>query len=386
MDLIPKITDLNSLLSLAKKQPAVVTIYIPTHASSTSQSINADKARFKNALQAAEDELKDTGLRQSDISSIMDGARELYDNLDFWQHRGHALAVFLAPNKLKWYTLPIETDELTSVGEHFVLAPLAVAASMGARRYVLNINLKHPALFLASWNTFEEVELDEMPRDMETALRISGYEKELQHNVLGAGADKGTAAHHGHGGAKDNRDDMVKNYLKIVDAAVIPSSLKYPEAPFILAGTGEHTAIFNSLTDKKTEHVIDKNFSSTEKLKEDVMKYFSKRFEAKAREFTSDVASNNGLAYENFPFGKLAKLASRGQIQSLGVGILNATMDSALEVHREITKLDFRMDKQRLGEVEKVVRDVLKNGGEVIGTFINGDKRGLQAVLRYQTG
>lgn len=390
MDLIPKNSDLNSLLSLAKKQPAVVSIYIPTHPSSTSQSLNADKARFKNALQSAEDELKDTGLRQSDIHSIMNSAWKLYDNLDFWQHRAHALAVFLAPNVLRWYTLPIETDELTSVGEYFVLAPLAIAASMGARRHVLKLNLKQPTLFLASWNTFEEIELDEMPGGIEETLRISSYEKQLQHNVLGAGvlgagAGKGTAAHHGHGGAKDNRDDMVKNYLKMVDNAVSPNSLRYPEAPFILAGTSDHTAIYNSLTDKKVEHVIDKDFASDEKLKEAVMNYFSKQFEVKAREFTSEVASSNGLTFENFPFGRLAKLANRGQIKSLGVGFLNATMDSALEVQREITKLDFRMDKQRLGALEKVVRGVLKNGGEIIGTFMSGDKRGLQAVLRYQT-
>ncbi|NCS82860.1 hypothetical protein GW746_00375, partial [Candidatus Saccharibacteria bacterium] len=68
-----------------------LSIYLPTHSASSSQTVNEDIIRFKNSLKAIR---LDEDYDELELSETMEALEALIDDVEFWKHRTLGLAVF----------------------------------------------------------------------------------------------------------------------------------------------------------------------------------------------------------------------------------------------------------------------------------------------------
>ena len=98
--------DLNELVA-CDKQPAV-SICMPTH--STGRKIRQDAIQLRNLLNAAAKRLG-AEHRPPEITALLEPARRLVDDEEFWRYQARGLGVFLAPGFHRVHKLPIEVAE-----------------------------------------------------------------------------------------------------------------------------------------------------------------------------------------------------------------------------------------------------------------------------------
>jgi hypothetical protein len=188
--------------------------------------------RLKNLVRQAEEKLLAMGLSGQDAKELMQPIHEL-DTYDFWQHQSDGLAIFLSPNQLHYYCLPIAFPELTVVGDRFHLKPLLQLMSGDGMFSVLALSQNQVRLFQGTRYHLDEVELTDVPTNIAAALQYDDPEKSLQAHT---GSSQGKSGiFHGQGaGNEDHKNDLL-SYFRQVDSG-LESFLKNQQAPLIFAG------------------------------------------------------------------------------------------------------------------------------------------------------
>lgn len=188
--------------------------------------------RLKNLVRQAEEKLLAMGLSGQDAKELMQPIHEL-DTYDFWQHQSDGLAIFLSPNQLRYYCLPIAFPELTVVGDRFHLKPLLQLMSGDGMFSVLALSQNQVRLFQGTRYHLDEVELTDVPTNIAAALQYDDPEKSLQAHT---GSSQGKSGiFHGQGaGNEDHKNDLL-SYFRQVDSG-LESFLKNQQAPLIFAG------------------------------------------------------------------------------------------------------------------------------------------------------
>jgi len=188
--------------------------------------------RLKNLVRQAEEKLLAMGLSGQDAKELMQPIHEL-DTYDFWQHQSDGLAIFLSPNQLRYYCLPIAFPELTVVSDRFHLKPLLQLMSGDGMFSVLALSQNQVRLFQGTRYHLDEVELTDVPTNIAAALQYDDPEKSLQAHT---GSSQGKSGiFHGQGaGNEDHKNDLL-SYFRQVDSG-LESFLKNQQAPLIFAG------------------------------------------------------------------------------------------------------------------------------------------------------
>src|SRR5207237_6241515 len=93
--------DLDQLLAFDKR-PAV-SIYLPTHPAG--REVRQDAIRLRNLLSTAAKRLE-AEHRPPELSELLDPARRLVDDEEFWRYQACGLGVFLAPGFHRVHKLP----------------------------------------------------------------------------------------------------------------------------------------------------------------------------------------------------------------------------------------------------------------------------------------
>jgi hypothetical protein len=190
--------------------------------------------RLKNLLRSVQERLVETGMKESDAVELMSPVRDLVNDQPFWQQQGEALAIFRSPEVFKTYPLPGSLDEFAVVENRFHLKPLFSLLSGDGRFYVLAISLKNIRLIEASRHGAQEVELPDVPQNLQEALG----DLDRQYSQFQAGTSSKTVARspifHGHGTGEDNLKAEIVQFFNLADKAL----LKYMDrdAPVVLAG------------------------------------------------------------------------------------------------------------------------------------------------------
>lgn len=83
-----------------------ISIFIPTHRSGVEVNEKQDAIFLKNALQRVTADLQDQGMPPQSIDALLRPGFELYKNEVFWNNQLDSLALFLADNLFKAFTLP----------------------------------------------------------------------------------------------------------------------------------------------------------------------------------------------------------------------------------------------------------------------------------------
>lgn len=208
---------LQSLIT-ARRSPCV-SIYLPTH--EAGREIRQDPIRLKNQLSEAEVQLiqKDFGdFSKADAQKLLKPASDLLENTEFWQHQNAGLALFLAPGEFRYYQVPSKFDALTVVEAQFYTRPLLPLASDDSQFYVLAASQNKVALYQATQDSVQLVDLGNTPLSVEEALRYDDPEASLQGHTSNGGGE--STIFHGQGGGKDTKNSDILRFFHLVSDGV----------------------------------------------------------------------------------------------------------------------------------------------------------------------
>ena len=216
MDLFKK-KDMKKLLDTTDDY--CISFYMPTH--KTGREQQQDPIRLGNLIARAQDQLLEYGLRKPEVQKLMRPAEVLFSDREFWQHQSDGLAMFLSSGFLQYYRLPSRFDELMVISKSFHIRPLIPLLNNNGQFYILAISMNKVRLFLGTRNTINEIELPNVPKDMQDALYMDDLEKHLgfhtgTKNPISSG--NRPAVFHGQGAQSDEGDKRnILRYFQIVD-------------------------------------------------------------------------------------------------------------------------------------------------------------------------
>lgn len=239
-----------------------VSIYMPTVRAGLEAQQNG--IRFKNLLRAAEDHLKDLGLRVPDVEHILKDAQTLVNDADFWRHQADGLALFIAPGgTLTRYRLPISFEELAIVTHRFHLKPLLRLLSGDGRFYVLALSQGDLRLLEGTRDSVHKVDLADMPTSLAEALSEEVMERQLQWHSLGRSGPGGRqsgegSAYHGVGPGDADDKQRIERYFQMVDQG-LRDLLTERDVPLVLAGVDYLRAMYAEIS--SYPHLLDEGIT-----------------------------------------------------------------------------------------------------------------------------
>jgi hypothetical protein len=231
MDLLSK-EELRSLIQ--KRETPCVSIYMPTNRVSPETKQNS--IRCKNLLREAEQHLKMSGLRTTEVRKLLKPAKAFLKDSIFWQYQGDGLAIFISSDFFRHYRLPVTFKELLVVTDRFHIKPLLHFFSNDGRFYILAISQNEVRLFQCTRHITHEIDLKGVPNSIAEALKYDDPEKQLQfHTRTPAGTGQRAAMFHGHGVGIDDAKDNILRYFHQIDHG-LHDLLKEERSPVVLAG------------------------------------------------------------------------------------------------------------------------------------------------------
>ncbi|MHB1294673.1 MAG: baeRF7 domain-containing protein [Anaerolineae bacterium] len=201
------------------------------------QETAQNRIRVKNLLDEAEERLIAAGLRRPEAKALLAPAETLAPDETFWNHQSDVLALFLSAGDMRAYRLPLYLEPMVTIGMRFHIKPLLPLLSNDGRFFVLTLSQHGARLLEGTRDTL--VEVQDMPEDLEEALRLDDFPEELQFHTQSAspGLSGGgrPAIFHGHGGGEDETKRLIAQYLGRIDTTLSPL-LADEQAPLVLAG------------------------------------------------------------------------------------------------------------------------------------------------------
>lgn len=199
-----------------------VSIYLPTHR--RWRETRQDAVRLKNLLRQAEERLRAEGMRQRDVDTLLEGARALIADQDFWRYQRDGLAVFIAPGHTIHLSLPLAAPEEVHVGVRFNIKHLLPVVAKNERFHVLAIAQDYVRLYAGTRYALEAVAADDIPQSIAIERDRTDYQEKVGFHPTGPTPTthgKPWAKTHAGGEApQDVREIEMKDWLRKVAAAV----------------------------------------------------------------------------------------------------------------------------------------------------------------------
>lgn len=232
--------------------PHCVSIFIPTHRAGQEVNQGVDMKILKNQLKKVEKQLKDYQLSDNEISSLLEPAEMLLDDIKFWKYQSDGLAIFLGKDFFKYYTLPVYFEEYIYVADHFYLKPLVPLFNSGGEFYILALSQKDVKLFQGFPFQIDELVVEDLlPEKLEEAVGFDYEQKSLQFRAGQEGTEKGMF--HGQGEGKDDKKEEILKYFRAVNKGVM-SILHDSKAPLIIAAVDYLIPIYLEANEYKYVH------------------------------------------------------------------------------------------------------------------------------------
>jgi hypothetical protein len=243
--------DLEELVKV--EQHACVSMYMPTHR--IWNEVPEDPIRLRNLIREAERKLVENGTRPTEARAMLGPVRALADDDSFWRVQCDGLALFLTPESIRIFRLPISFDELAVVHERFHVKPLLSLFAADIRFYVLALNLEKVRLLAGTQFKLTEVDLPDVPKGLKESLAFDDFEPHQQFHSGGGqstGGGQRTAIFHGQGDAADSATmkKRMAEFFRRVDNGVC-DALKSERAPLVLAGVDHLRGIYREVNHYK---------------------------------------------------------------------------------------------------------------------------------------
>lgn len=227
-----------------RREGLVASLYLPTErrGPATRQS----PIRFKNLVKEALDQLK-----QHDADAVAAKLKEtsepLFADHDYWQHQTEGLGVLCDDERCDFYHLPFAPAEGVHVGRRFHIKPLVEAARLNRRFHLLALSLNQCRLFEGDVWALKEVDVPDLPRSLEEALRFDDPERSLQFHSSGR-EGSGQPIYHGQGSGADSANDRTLRYFQACAKALDSHLAQGDSHPLLLAAVDEHVPLFKRAT------------------------------------------------------------------------------------------------------------------------------------------
>lgn len=204
---------------IAGSSDPAVSIYLPTARAGRERQQNP--VRLKNLLYRAGQYLEETGMEADEAERFLQPVRELPDRESLWVHPADGLAVFLSEGTFRYYRLPVDLPELVTVSPRFHVTPLLGILSGNGRFFLLAFSKHRVRLLEGTHYSVREIELPDLPPNLEEFLNIDSPQKHLQfHTGAPGGTGRRPALFHGQGGGEEDEKKYLRNYLHRIDAEV----------------------------------------------------------------------------------------------------------------------------------------------------------------------
>ena len=239
---------------------SAVSIYLPT--SRSSSEADADRLRFRAALDRARELLSTEGDGAGDdASGMLEELEPLTKDTEFWRYQADGLAVFVSAGLRRMYRVPTQVPELVVVGPTFHTRPLIEHLQAPDRYWVLGLSQKKIRLWEGTARGATPVDLTGLPRNLLDAL---GFEFERDYEIvhrMKAGPSRGeqgrgghTPVFHGHGAAKEETEDELRLFFKKVDEG-LQQMLSDEIGPVVLAAVEHYHPLYRSVS--KLQNLTD---------------------------------------------------------------------------------------------------------------------------------
>ncbi|MEB3355408.1 MAG: hypothetical protein VKK04_01585 [Synechococcales bacterium] len=314
--------DLQNLVE-AQHQPCV-SIYLPTH--KAGPETRQDPIRLKDLTRQAQQQLVQLGLREDDARQLLMPASNLVQAGDgeFWRHQSHGLALFITPEGMQEYRLPESFEEQVVVGDRFYLKPLLPLLQNNGRFFLLALSQGAVRLYLASRDAIAPVPLEDLPANLEDALKYDQKEAQLRFHRE---ARNHTPIRHGQGvgtGGEEKKDE-IRRYCQIVDRT-LQKHLHLENMPMVLAGVEYVLDIYRDsstyphlVEEQITGKVDPEGGMDDEELHQRAWEIMKPRFAATQRQTVETFGSFQGTGQATNRIQDIVLAAYRGQVDTLFV-------------------------------------------------------------------
>jgi hypothetical protein len=217
----------------------LISAFVPTHR--TSRDINQNRIHLKNQLSVAEQALTDRGYKPRNVDSRMTAARELLEDLDFWEHQEAGLAVFIDDDG---ETTAVSSFKRLEPAVHimpvFTLRPL-LSDITPIRAQVLVLTKGAVDMFTATGTEVAPMEIG-LPSYDDVNWFIDREKARQQH------PDRAHSDRNRHGHEASGVEEDLGRFLREVDSAIESDST----APLIVLGDDDLVAAFVNQSERST--------------------------------------------------------------------------------------------------------------------------------------
>lgn len=246
---LPGVLTREIFADLANYQSAYcASLYMPTHRAGVEVNEQADMIIFKNKLQQIAGMLKQKGVEQTRVQTMLEPGYDLLRNDKFWKYLTDGLGVFIAEGFFRYVKMPETPKEELLINNSFFLKPLVNAMTVKEYFYLLVISKKQVKFFKADFFGMQPLELDELPNGVDDVVHLE--EKEDQKLFRTEASQGGRGANfHGQGGGRPDQKEHIALYLEEVDDTLWKEVLNRENVPLLLAGVEYLLPIYKSVSD-----------------------------------------------------------------------------------------------------------------------------------------
>jgi hypothetical protein len=248
--------DIRALLE--RPRGTTVSIYHPTERVAVEPEENS--LHLKNLLGRAKDSLTNAGQRTPEADEILEPAKALMADDDFWRHQMEGLAIFLDDQGMTFFRLPEEVPETVAVSDAPVVKPLLSSVFPTVRFFVLALSQNELRLLHCSRDRAEEMDLSryDIPRSLDESLQYDDLDKpDSQHHPTtgpgrgpvgeATGSEDRKHSFHGHGESGERQKTQVRGHLNNV-SRVLDRLLGDEGMPLVLAGVEWIAAMYREVS------------------------------------------------------------------------------------------------------------------------------------------
>jgi hypothetical protein len=356
---------------LVAREPASVSIYLPTEPSSDSK---AERIELKTLAAQASRQLEQAGTARNDIASIDDELADLVDDDEFWRYQARSLAVFATPTTITTFRLANKLSALVEVSDRFHLKPLFRALTFSQTAFVLALSQGGVRLLeLTPEPEPARVEVPELPSDVASAVGKSSIEDRSPVRRLQ--------------GSEGQRVRM-RQYTRQIDQALRPL-LNGLDLPLLLAATEPLDSIYRSVNSYPhlvaTSIVGNPDTVSDAELAQSARGILDDLYAAELKAVRDLYALRLTQRRASADIADVSRAATYGLVDTVLVDIDEVVPGLVDEETGAIT-IDDSGDAVNYGVVDEIARRVWLNGGRVLAVrraAIPGESGAVAAIFRY---
>lgn len=364
MSLITKkeIAELNDV-----NQTNCISIFIPTHRAGKKVLQGEDALLLKNQLKEVNNKLAKKGLPAGEIKEMLAPVQQLIDNTSFWREQSDGLAIFIANDFLKVFTLPVYFQEFNYVSNSFYLKPLMPMFFGDGNFFLLMLERSNVKLYECTQHSFTEIKIDDcIP---ETKQDVVGYDYEQKNLQFRTGqAGEGRAMYHGQEAATGKRKNEIKKYLRAINDGLAPL-LKEETMPMLIAAQDPLFDIYkevNTYPNVIEENLIvnfgDTNMYETHEL---AWKSISSVFDQTRKDKIALFLNEQGTGKTAIGIDEIIPAAFNGKIDALFCENLADIFGNYKEENNSITVTQSEEDDNNISLMNVAAVKTFLSGGEV---------------------